>query len=125
MLPPKQIDGQSTFVMSGSEGESDKMIALHIKEAASEVRRLRKEKITENISLLHMNCEGCEWELLESIIENDEHLNISVIQFGSHYFPEVKDIAARYCKVREQLSKTHRMVYGQSWAWERWDRGNL
>ena len=125
MLSPKQIDGQSTFVMSASEVESDEMISLHIKEAASEVRRLKKEKMPEHISLLHMNCEGCEWELLESIIKNDEHLSISVIQFGSHFSPKVKDIAARYCKVREQLSKTHRMVYGQSWAWERWDRRNL
>ena len=118
-MSPSEIDGQSTFGMKDSAKSSSEKIKLEIREAAGEVRKLRGE--SGQITLLHVNCEGCEWELLESIIESDEHTKIKVIQFGSHYFSQVKDIATRYCNVRSQLSKTHRMVYGQAWAWERWD----
>ena len=45
-----------------------------------------------------------------------------IIQFGTHYFPQVTRLTERYCKIREELGKTHRMVYGQAFGWERWDR---
>ena len=82
----------------------------------------KSKKGTDNIDLLHVNCEGCEWEMLENIIKAGEHKHIRTIQFGSHYFPQVPGITGRYCRIREELNKTHSMVYGQAWAWERWDR---
>ena len=47
---------------------------------------------------------------------------VRVIQFGTHYFPQVARLTERYCKIREELANTHRMVYGQPFGWERWDR---
>ena len=47
---------------------------------------------------------------------------VRVIQFGTHYFPQVARLTERYCKIREELGKTHSMVYGQAFGWERWDR---
>ena len=45
-----------------------------------------------------------------------------IIQFGSHYFSQIEGITKRYCQMRETLGKTHKMVYGEAWGWERWDR---
>ena len=67
------------------------------------------------------------------------------LQVGTHYFPEVKVLYIgiflqigslliinlfqlvsnqneRYCKIRLKLSLTHKMVWGEPYAWERWDR---
>ena len=68
-------------------------------------------------------------------------LQVRCLQVGTHYFPEVKlyktsenlsfflsflqwvvNQNKRYCKIREQLSLTHRLVWGEPYAWERWDR---
>ena len=45
-----------------------------------------------------------------------------IIQFGSHYFPSISGLTERFCAIRKSLSQTHHMVYGQAFAWERWDR---
>ena len=116
MLAAQDIDGQSTFGMSSKGGGS---IALDIRDGGWVVRGVRGEG---GVDLLHVNCEGCEWEMLENIIKAGEHKHIRTIQFGSHYFPQVPGITGRYCRIREELNKTHSMVYGQAWAWERWDR---
>ena len=55
-------------------------------------------------------------------INNRPHLFFRMIQFGSHYFSQVKGITQRYCQIRDTLSETHHMLYGEAWGWERWDR---
>ena len=35
-----------------------------------------------------------------------------IIQFGTHYFPQVSRLTERYCKIREELRKSHTLVYG-------------
>ena len=37
-------------------------------------------------------------------------------------FQRVVDQNERYCAIRDQLSLTHRLVWGEPYAWERWDR---
>ena len=37
------------------------------------VRQL--EGLSSEISLLHMNCEGCEWEMLESLLKDADVIN--------------------------------------------------
>ena len=74
------------------------------------------EGMGDEISLLHMNCEGCEWEMLENLLKQPDviskvpkigtpfykHrgaflggnstalLQVRCLQVGTHYFPEVK-----------------------------------
>ena len=115
----KDIDGESTFMMSNPG--SDKTIKMEIREAGPVIKKLASN-FQNTVDLLHVNCEGCEWEMFENIIEHNLQTSIKIIQFGAHYFDQVPDIAERYCKIRETLNKTHRMVYGAPWAWERWDR---
>jgi hypothetical protein len=42
-----------------------------------------------------VNCEGCEWELAESLLAAGVVGNIDTIQFGTHWFPGVKAINER------------------------------
>ena len=133
------------------------------------------EGFSPEISLLHMNCEGCEWEMLETLLKEADvikkvpwawilpvtvyllcsftgcKLQVRCLQVGTHYFPKVKlwksifylfhfsgwstrinvlsisfqwvvNQNERYCAIRDQLSLTHRLVWGVPYAWERWDR---
>merc|ERR1712142_1430885 len=46
------------------------------------------------------------------------------IQFSFHFFHQVPNLVPRYCKIKTELNKTHNMIYGQSFGWERWDLMN-
>ena len=64
------IVGQSTFGMSDSEGQSGEFKAsLQIIQASGIMRQIRNGG---TIHLLHANCEGCEWEMLEDLIKTGE-----------------------------------------------------
>jgi len=120
-LSKASIIGQSTFGMKETEGEEFE--ELQIKDASRAVGDvLRNLKDKSEVDLLHVNCEGCEWEMFENLIGSGIHSKIRMIQFGSHYFSQVEGITSRYCQIRESLAQTHSMVYGEAWAWERWDR---
>lgn len=71
------MKGQGTFGMdnTGSKGK-DKVLKLEIMEAATVLRNLVEDPDNFQLDLLHVNCEGCEYELLENIILNNLHLNI-------------------------------------------------
>jgi FkbM family methyltransferase len=80
------------------------------------------------IDLLHVNCEGCEFELFDGL--GDALRRVGHIQIGTHLVPppqfsgdpgeQVQYSINRYCKMHERLSRTHRLVKGVPWVWERW-----
>ena len=73
LLSPEEITGQSTFGMASNGGGK---IPLEIREAASVLREVRGQASMPSIALLHVNCEGCEWEMLENIIQAGEHSHV-------------------------------------------------
>ena len=128
--------GQGTFGMVEKKKENEAYVELDIRDASKIIRKL-SEHSGGFVDLLHVNCEGCEWEMLDNIINNNllpsirlnslthystnTSIEFRIVQIGTHYFPEVEDITSRYCNIKKHLKKTHIMVYGQSWGWERWD----
>jgi len=112
------LDGQGTFEMA--ENSKKKEIPLEIREGASVLRGLKTDK-DDLIDLLHVNCEGCEWEMFDNLIESGELRTIRSVQFSSHLFQQVPNLVARYCNIKSHLSRNHHLVYGQSFGWERWD----
>merc|ERR1711874_127156 len=111
------MGGQGTFGMDDSHAADNNDSKLHIIEASKGFQHVTDHQL----DLLHINCEGCEYELLENIIENNLHRKIKIIQFGSHFFAQIARLTERYCNIREKLSETHVKIYGQSFGWERWD----
>ena len=74
-------------------------------------------------TLLHMNCEGCEWDLLPQALESGFISDIPVIQVGFHNYGQVGlgKRVLEYCDIRQKMSQTHRLVDGAvPFAWERW-----
>lgn len=106
------VKGASTFAMNNS-----------VKGVAVRIRSVTEAWLdfgSPTIDLLHANCEGCEWELWEALLEGGIVPKIHTIQVGTHWFPQIKDIERRYCDIETKLKKTHAKVFKQAFAWERW-----
>jgi len=117
-LPASAIQGVRTDTMAaGSETkDGEQYVELPIKTVEEALKDLDGE-----IDLIHMNCEGCEWEVFENIIDNNIDNRIKQIQWSAHFSEFVENITKRYCNILEVFKKTRTKVYGQSWSWERWD----
>ena len=73
LLSQADLQGQGTFGMKNTEHEGQK-IPLDIIEASVVVRNVTAG--AEGLDLLHVNCEGCEYEMLENIIRENLHTKI-------------------------------------------------
>lgn len=75
------------------------------------------------IDLLTINCEGCEIDVLETLLSTNLIENFDYIQFQPHYFaPHVGNFLCRYCRLRQLLARTHEVVYNFPQVWEAWKR---
>lgn len=111
----KDLMGESTF-LGGTTSGPIKINIQSVEEAMDSIRGAQK------ISLLHMNCEGCEWDVLLWMGEKGLFSRVKYIQFSSHnYGPEGVGVrGVQLCRIREYLRKTHTMVKGVPFGWERW-----
>jgi hypothetical protein len=83
-----------------------------------------------DVSLLHMNCEGCEFDVLESLISQNLLVNFPSIKFDVHYADFLESdinpkLLDRYCRIQYELSKRFKLVAGVPFLKERWDRYDI
>jgi FkbM family methyltransferase len=73
-------------------------------------------------TLLHLNCEGCEWELIPYVAQSGIAAKIPILQIGTHNYGEVGlgNRAWQLCEIHSMLNRTHTMVKGVPFGWERW-----
>ncbi|CAF2059624.1 unnamed protein product [Rotaria magnacalcarata] len=78
------------------------------------------------LNLIHLNCEGCEYDVIERLIKTNLIQYIRIVQFGSHRPSAIRSsVSQRYCCLQQMLSATHQLEFGIPWAWERWLRKDL
>lgn len=111
------LAGESTFAMeSSSTGNGGtELLIRSIKDVWVELGSPR-------VDLLHVNCEGCEWEMWETLLDEGLVQQMETVQFGTHWFPQVKDIEKRYCAIEGRMKETHSIAFKQAFGWERWIR---
>ena len=75
------------------------------------------------IDLLKINIEGAEYDLLPDLMKNWDIRKVKfiLVQFHSH----VPIRAAKREMIRNDLSKTHRMVWGYDFIFESWVRNDV
>lgn len=78
-------------------------------------------------TLLHMNCEGCEWDLLPQGMVAGFIQQIPILQIGFHNYGHEHGLGGRVwqlCEIRQRLSQTHTLEEkggaAVPFAWERW-----
>lgn len=70
------------------------------------------------VSLLKINIEGGEYDLLEHMISTNLISKIQNIQIQFHdFFPDAKD---RMKEIQNQLAHTHKLTYQYEFVWENW-----
>ena len=75
------------------------------------------------VDLLSVNCEGCEYEVLEAIISSSLVSRFKNIQFATHTtLPGIRRPIERYCKIQELLGRSHELTYQYRFIWESWRR---
>ena len=79
-----------------------------------------KENEVEHISLLKINIEGGEYDLLEHILNTGCIEKIDNIQVQFHDF--VDDCDERMRSIQERLERTHTRTYHYIYVWENWRR---
>ncbi|OWF40880.1 uncharacterized protein LOC110463239 [Mizuhopecten yessoensis] len=79
-----------------------------------------------DVDLLTINCEGCEYDVLESILATSLINSFKHIQFATHTkLASLVDPVNRYCRIQELLKRTHRISYSYKFNWETWTRLNV
>lgn len=77
-----------------------------------------QEKDIKQIDLMKINIEGCEYDLLEHLIETGFIKNTKNIQVQFHDF--VVNAKKRMTKIQNEIQKTHYLTYQYLFVWENW-----
>jgi len=125
------VAGGATADVTRYSGDC-RQVTLMVRDAVREVRVVmnKHHRVTpRSVEIFHLNCEGCEFDVLESIIAADMLQYFKNVQFSAHFLEsnveKAKESMARACKIRETLSRTHHCTYlcltpnGNS-NWENW-----
>ncbi|XP_048756184.1 uncharacterized protein LOC125666896 [Ostrea edulis] len=78
------------------------------------------------VDLITINCEGCEFEIMEELIDSGMITQFRHVQFATH--PTLRHLqqpVERYCGIQEKLRRTHIISYQYKWCWESWKRKDL
>lgn len=104
---------------------SDDASSVHTKSKNKETIQLQSvsEFIKRNnityISLMKINVEGDEFEILPELIQSQLMANIENIQVQFHAF--IDDAVSKRNDIRKKLSKTHKLTYDYYFIWENWE----
>ncbi len=57
----------------------------------------------QRIDLLHMDCEGCEWEALTRLVETDvlQYIGVLHVSFQNYGVAGIGDLLPKYCLIRK------------------------
>jgi hypothetical protein len=78
-----------------------------------------------SLDLLTINCEGCEFVVLETLISTNLIERLDYIQLQPHAVPSLGDYPCRYCRLRQLLARTHVIAYDYPQLWEAWKRKDI
>ena len=119
---PYGLGGSTRNAMFGVQGDATKPL-----KDGGEVAQIRQfsvvieELYISRIDLLQINCEGCEWEVLESLLNDKQTHIFQHIQIQFHPSADwVEDQLVRYAAIQDRLTKTHELLYDQPWIWQLW-----
>ena len=78
------------------------------------------------VDLITVNCEGCEFEIMEEVRASGMIKQFRHVQFATHStLKHLQNAPERNCEIQEKLKRTHNISYQYKWCWESWIRKDL
>lgn len=127
-----QIKGTgSTTLPVGAVDRGGVMEEVLIRSAA-EVARDIVPNGNMHLDLLHVNCEGCEYDVVEGLQDAGVLASVEQVQIATHLLEwpsstfedsivqTMQLSIRRYCDMHRILALTHERSFGLPWVWERW-----
>lgn len=79
-----------------------------------------------DVDLITINCEGCEFEILETLIASGLISHFQHVQFATHpLLTRLEKPVERYCEIQQKLARTHMIEYQYKFCWETWKRKDI
>jgi len=104
----------------GKDDESHVEVTVQIKDFFTAMRETGLKK--DSVDMLNINCEGCEFELLEFLFAHGLIANYKEIQVAWHPIHTMATPMERFCRLRTLLERTHTRVYSFWYNWETYVR---
>jgi hypothetical protein len=124
-------EGQGLSLTGSQHSTSSRNYKLTVRDVADilfEFKVLTKEasSIMGELSLLHVNCEGCEYDVIDRLLSIGLISHVRHLQFGSHRPTHMQStVVKRYCSLQASLNESHCQIFGVPWGWERWTNPKL
>jgi FkbM family methyltransferase len=112
-------EGSSMMKKSSPTSNSSFVLQVVILEAVHVIRHTLNKRQTKVIDLLSINCEGCEYEVILSLIQSNTIVLLQNLQFQTHY-GLLKHDTYYYCIIQQLLNVTHTITYQYHGLWESW-----
>jgi FkbM family methyltransferase len=122
-MPKTALEGESTYLGKNkdSKNNDDNTFEMKIRTFDYAVQQAGNQIPT----VLHVNCEGCEWDMIPQMLDAGFIQKVPVINLGTHAYP-IQNVGKRsieYCQFRLRLSRTHTLHENSCpFAWERWTK---
>lgn len=105
-------EASSAFTTCGGSAQN-----LPVKSASDVLTEILQSSGADYIDLLTINCEGCEYGVLESVIDAGLLGCIKRLQF-SRQAAQVPYLVPCFCRIQEHVCELFDPVYEYAWAWE-------
>jgi hypothetical protein len=131
IIGDNDVHGQATFIMEGAAKKQTEdaagRIRMQVVDGAKEITALLADLRASQVDILHINCEGCEWELLLHLAQLSMFHLFAILQVSFHNYGErgIGGLLPKYCIIREALLQTHIPIVVMPFAWERWVRKDI
>ena len=108
-------DGERSFVQSSETAGAEK---IEIKPFSF------IENLVNLVDVLFINCEGCEYPVLEALLDSTmiHKVKFLMIQFHKQHLSNAPEWR---CYIKSRLRYTHTEVFSVTWVWEIWRRNDV
>lgn len=105
--------------MTGVTSTGDRKERVNIRSIVEVLEEFGVGVVFPRIGCLKMNVEGSEFEILETLLDNDLTGYFSNIQCQPHAC--VPNAEERWEAIRERMKATHRITWDAPWCWTGWE----
>lgn len=123
-------DAQREFVLEGpsgigTTGTDHNVHGDHVQVQLRDVNQVLSwvQKETGQVpDLLSMNCEGCEYSVMQRMAESGWLAKLPNIQLSWHVAGDVPDRVSKRCSIEKLLWQSHKRIFQSSFGWVGWQR---